>query len=137
MLRFLKQAGQDSCEAGIQFRRGILVFKIDLIRRTHDPSPVFLFLHDFIKDLFDFRAGALGEIGLGLLLVPVTPSLAFCEIWMSVMATNRTSFTIALATVSARPPTRPPAPAPIPRPRAPPTAPPIVPPRTAPPMAPP
>ena len=63
----LKTSGQDSCEAGIQFRRCILVFKIDLIRRTHDPSTIFLFLHDFIKKLLNFCAGALGEIRLRLL----------------------------------------------------------------------
>ena len=67
MVRSSEEAGEDTSEAGIELWRGILVFKIDLIGRTHDASAVFLLLYNFLKCLFDFRAGSLGDIRLCLL----------------------------------------------------------------------
>ena len=67
MVRSSEETGEDTSQAGIQPRRGVFVFKIDLIGRTHDASAVFLLLYNFLKFLLDFSPGSLGEIRLRLL----------------------------------------------------------------------
>ena len=85
MVRSSEEAGEDASEAGIELWRGILVFKIDLVSRTHDASAVFLLLYNFLKLLFDFGPGSLGDIRLGLLGTG-HPFPGFCEICTSVIA---------------------------------------------------
>ena len=76
MVRSSEEAGEDASEAGIEFWRGILVFKIDLVSRTHDASAVFLLLYNFIKFLFDFGSVP-WAISAFVFWEPDTPSLFF------------------------------------------------------------